>query len=183
MNPLHHDLESVLFTEQQIQARLDAMAQEIQRDYTGKDLTMVAVLTGSVMFIADLLRRLTLPLHLDCIGACSYHGTDKSSGELTVTKTLRLDVRGRDVLIIDDILDTGLTMVRLREMVLSHKPRSLKCGVFLEKDVPHHNNLRADYVGFCIPNQFVVGYGLDYRERYRNLPCVGVLKPAIIAGS
>jgi len=175
------DIEEVLLTEQQIQQRLDVLAGEIEREYAEKDLTLVAVLTGSVMFVADLLRRLPMQLRLDYIGVSSYHGETRSTGELLITKALRLDVRGRDVLVVDDILDTGLTLVKIREMISKLEPRDLKFCVFLEKDVLHDENFRADFVGFHIPNKFVVGYGLDYRERYRNLPYVGTLKPGAIA--
>jgi hypoxanthine phosphoribosyltransferase len=173
------DLEEVLLTEDTIQRRLDELAGQIHRDYDGRDLLLVGVLTGSVLFIADLLRRLPMQLRLDYIGVSSYHGETRSTGELIVTKALRLDVRARDVLVVDDILDTGLTLAKIREMIQKLEPRSLKFAVFLEKDVPHQGNFRADYVGFSIPNKFVVGYGLDYRERYRNLPYVGTLKPVV----
>ena len=173
------DLEEILLTEDEIQRRLDELARQIEHDYTECDLTLVGVLTGSVLFIADLLRRLPMQLRLDYIGVSSYHGQTRSTGELIVTKALRLDVRGRDVLVVDDILDTGQTLVKIREMIQRLEPRSLKFGVFLEKDIPHREDFRADYVAFHIPNKFVVGYGLDYRERYRNLPYVGTLKPAV----
>ncbi|MEI6082963.1 MAG: phosphoribosyltransferase family protein, partial [Verrucomicrobiota bacterium] len=104
-----------------------------------------------------------------------------SAGEVTITKALQLDVRGRDVLVVDDILDTGLTLVKIREMLSKLQPRSLKFGVFLEKEILHREAFQADYVAFRIPNKFVVGYGLDYLERYRNLPYVGTLKPSVIA--
>lgn len=175
------DLDEILLTEAQIQARLDQLAVTIHRDYTGCDLTVVAVLTGSVLFVADLLRRLPLQLRLDSLGLSSYHGQTASSGEITLTKALRLDVRDRDVLVVDDILDTGLTLVKIRALLQPLQPRRLKFAVFLEKDVPHHDHFQADYVAFRIPNKFVVGYGLDYLERYRNLPYVGTLKPAIYA--
>ncbi|MCG3150233.1 MAG: Hypoxanthine-guanine phosphoribosyltransferase [Verrucomicrobiae bacterium] len=176
---VRHDLEEILLTETQIQRRLDELGKEMERDYAGRDLTMIAVLTGSVLFAADLLRRLPLQVRLDCLGISSYHGQTRSSGEVTVTKSLHLDVRDREVLVVDDILDTGLTLVRIREMLGKLGPRSLKFAVFLEKEVPHHENFRADYVAFRIPNKFVVGYGLDYLERYRNLPYVGTLKPSV----
>src|SRR6267154_5176684 len=131
MHPMRQDLEEVLLTEEQIRHRLDELAMEIQQDYAEKDLTLVAILTGSVMFIADLLRRLPRQLRLDYIGVSSYHGETRSTGELLVTKALRLDVRGRDVLVVDDILDTGLTLVKIREMVEKLEPRSLKFAVFL----------------------------------------------------
>ena len=178
---MQNGVEQVLLDERQIQQRMDALAGQIQRDYDGKDLTLVAVLTGSVMFIADLLRRLPMQLRLDYIGVSSYHGQTRSTGELIVTKALRLDVTGRDVLVVDDILDTGLTLVKIRDMVAALKPRSLKFCVLLEKEVPHRDEFKADYVAFPIPDKFVVGYGLDFRERYRNLPYVATLTPAAIA--
>jgi hypoxanthine phosphoribosyltransferase len=181
MNPMRQDLEEILLTEEQIHHRLNDLAMEIQRDYLEKDLTLVAILTGSVMFIADLLRRLPMQLRLDYIGVSSYHGETRSTGELILTKALKLDVRDRDVLVVDDILDTGLTLINIRAMLQKLQPRSVKFCTFLEKDIPHHENFHADYVGFHIPNKFVVGYGLDYRERYRNLPYVGTLRPEAIA--
>ncbi|HUJ10123.1 MAG TPA: hypoxanthine phosphoribosyltransferase [Verrucomicrobiae bacterium] len=177
---MQQDLDEVLLTEGQIRQRLDELALEIQRDYAAKDLTLVAILTGCVMFIADLLRRLPMQLRLDYIGISSYRGQTRSAGVLIVTKALKLDVRDRDVLVVDDILDTGMTLVKVRQMILELQPRSLKSCTFLEKDVPHHENFKTDYVAFHIPNKFVVGYGLDYRERYRNLPCVGTLKPSLV---
>jgi len=176
---MRSDLAEILLEETVIQRRLDELAQEIQRDYTGRDLLLVGVLTGSVLFIADLLRRLPMQLRLDYIGVSCYHGETRSTGELIVTKALRLDVRNREVLVVDDILDTGLTLVKIREMIQKLEPRSLKFAVFLEKDIQHREDFRADYVAFHIPNKFVVGYGLDYRERYRNLPYVGTLKPSV----
>ena len=175
------DVDEILLTEEQIRRRLDALALEIQGNYTDKDLTLVAILTGSTIFVADLLRRLPMQLRLDYIGVSSYRGETRSTGELIVTKALKLDVRDRDVLVIDDILDTGLTLVKVREMIQKLEPRSLAFCTFLEKDVPHRDNFQADYVAFRIPNRFVVGYGLDYRERYRNLPYVGTLRPEAIA--
>jgi hypoxanthine phosphoribosyltransferase len=183
MHAIHEDIEEVLLRPEQIQARLDALAQDITGAYAGKELTVIGVLTGSVMFIADLLRRLPLQLRLDYIGVSSYHGATRMTGELIFTKALRLDVTGRDVLVLDDILDTGRTLVKIREIIRQHSPRSLRFGVFLEKDVPHGEDFVADYVAFHIPNKFVVGYGLDYRECYRNLPYVGTLKPAVIAST
>jgi len=181
MHAMRLDVDEILLTEEQIRRRLDELALEIQRDYAEKDLTLVAILTGSTMFVADLLRRLPMQLRLDYIGVSSYHGQTRTTGELVVTKALKLDVRDRDVLVADDILDTGLTLAKVREMIQKLQPRSLQFCTFLEKDVPHRENFQADYVGFRIPNKFVVGYGLDYRERYRNLPYVGTLRPEAIA--
>ena len=181
MPPLRDNVAEILLTEEQIRQRLDALALEILREYADKDLTLVAVLTGSVMFIADLLRRLPVQLRLDYVGVSSYGEGTRSSGELILTKSLKLDVRDRHVLVVDDILDTGLTMAKVRDMIGKLGPRDVKFCVFLEKDVPHHEGFTADFVGFRVPNKFVVGYGLDYRERYRNLPYVATLKPEAMA--
>lgn len=178
---MHPDAAEILITESQIQKRLDSLAQELEDHFRGGDLTMVGVLTGSVMFVADLLRRLSLPLRLDNIGVSSYHGNTAPTGEFTITKALQLDVRNRDVLVVDDILDTGHTLHRICQLIGQLHPRSLKTCVFLEKDVPHLHGLRADFVAFKIPNRFVVGYGLDYQERYRNLPYVATLRPEVLA--
>lgn len=182
MHTMGHDLEEILLTEEQIQRRLDELAGELQRDYAGKNLTLIAILTGRVMFIADLLPRLPMQLRLDYIGVSSYHGETRSTEVSIVTKALKLDVRDRDVLVVDDILDTGLTLVKNREMIQKLQPRSVKSCTLLEKDVPHRENFQAGYVAFHIPSKFVVGYGLDYCERYRNLPYVGTLRAGAIAG-
>jgi hypoxanthine phosphoribosyltransferase len=169
-------IDEILLTEQQIQARLDALAQQIQTDFGGREFTVVAILTGTVLFAADLLRRLPGPVRLDYIGLSSYHGGTRSTGDWRITKTLKLDVRDREVLVLDDILDTGHTLVKARQMVQEFGPRRVKFCVFLEKEIPHAENFRADYVGFKIPDKFVIGYGLDYQERYRNLPFVATLR-------
>jgi hypoxanthine phosphoribosyltransferase len=179
MNSLRDDLQEVLLTEAQIRQRLDALAAQLERDYADKDLTLVPLLTGSIVFVADLLRRLPGPLRLDFIGVCSYHGQSRSSGDIHITKSLQIDIRNRDVLVVDDILDTGLTLACVRDLIAALRPRSLKFCVFLEKEVPRRAEVRADYVGFRIPNRYIVGYGLDHEERYRNLPCVGILKTEI----
>ena len=146
MNPMRQDLEEVLLTEEQIHHRLNELAMEIQRDYAEKDLTLVAILTGSVMFIADLLRRLPMQLRLDYIGVSSYHGETRFDGRVYPDKALKLDVRDRDVLVVDDILDTGLTLVNIRAMLQKLQPRSVKFCTFLEKDVPHRGKFSR---GLC----------------------------------
>jgi hypoxanthine phosphoribosyltransferase len=139
---------------------------------------IVSLLSGTVMFLADLIRQISLPLRLDFIGVSSY-GNGTESRELVFTKELRLDVRGRDVLLVDDILDTGKTMKRVLEKLRVLKPRRIQTCVLLNKAARRIENIEADYVGFDIPDYFVVGYGLDFAERYRNVPFVGVLKPHI----
>ena len=141
-------------------------------------MVVVSLLTGTVVFLGDLIRNLSLPLRLDFIGVSSY-GAGTESGELVFTKELHLDVRGRDVLLVDDILDTGKTLYRVRSKLRGLKPRRLRTCVLLNKAARRVEPVEADYVGFEIPDLFVVGYGLDFAERYRNLPFVGVLHPHI----
>jgi hypoxanthine phosphoribosyltransferase len=174
------ELERVLIAPERIERRVQALARQIQRDYRERELVVVALLNGTVMFLADLIRHLELPLRLDFIGVSSY-GSGTSSGALVFTKELKLDVRGRHVLLIDDILDTGRTLKRVTTKLRALKPRSLKICVLLEKKARRVEKVRADYVGFQIPDAFVVGYGLDYAERFRNLPFVGVLRQEAIA--
>ena len=170
------EVGGVLITEREIIRRVRRLSRQIERDFEGCELVVVALLTGTVMFLSDLLRNLSLPLRLDFIGVSSYRSGTKS-GELVFTKNLRLDVRGRDVLLLDDILDTGRTMARVLAELRTLKPRRIKTCVMLNKAARRIEDIQADYVGFEIPDYFVVGYGLDFAERYRNLPFVGVLRP------
>lgn len=158
--------------------RVRELAKLITADFKGRELVVVALLNGTVPFLADLIRRLSLPLGLDFIGVSSYReGT--VSRDLVFTKELRLDVRGRDVLLVDDILDTGRTLVSVLARLRQLQPRAIKSCVLLNKASRRTEPIEADYVGFEIPDLFVVGYGLDYAERYRNLPFIGVLKSEI----
>ncbi|MFL6531078.1 MAG: hypoxanthine phosphoribosyltransferase [Chthoniobacterales bacterium] len=175
------DLERVLFSEQTIMARLDEIAAQITADYRERELTVIAVLNGSLIFMADLLRRIPLPLKLDCLSVASYHGGTKSTGEVVFRQVAMPDVTGRHILILDDILDSGLTLNAIRRKLQEANPRSVRVCVLLEKQIPRAAPIEADYVGFKIGGEFVVGYGLDYMERYRNLPCVGVLRKDLIA--
>jgi hypoxanthine phosphoribosyltransferase len=170
------EMQRVLISKAALARRVRELSHEIERDFGGRELVVVAVLNGTVMFLADLLRHLSLPLRLDFIGVSSY-GAGTESGELVFTKELRLDVRGRNVLLVDDILDTGKTLRRVVEKLRQLEPQRIKTCVLLEKAERREENVKADYVGFNIPDLFVVGYGLDYAERYRNLPFVGVLHP------
>lgn len=166
----------MLITDAQIARRIRALARAIERDFRGREVVVVSLLNGTVLFLADLIRHLSLPLRLDFIGVSSY-GAGTESGDLVFTKELRLDVRGRDVLLVDDILDTGRTLSRVIPKLRALKPRRIKVCVLLDKPTRRVEQVTADYVGFEIPDVFVVGYGLDYAEKYRNLPFVGVLKP------
>jgi hypoxanthine phosphoribosyltransferase len=172
------EVESVLITDAQLARRVKSLARELERDYRGRELVIVSLLNGTVLFLADLIRHLSLPLRLDFMGVSSY-GAGTESGELVFTKELRLDVRGRDVLLVDDILDTGKTLSRVIPKLRALKPQRLKVCVLLDKPSRRVEEISADYVGFRIPDVFVVGYGLDFAERYRNLPFVGVLHPHV----
>jgi hypoxanthine phosphoribosyltransferase len=172
------EVERILITEPQIARRVRGLAREIERDYRGREMVVVSLLNGTVMFLADLIRHLSLPLRLDFIGVSSY-GAGTESGELVFTKELRLDVRGRDVLLVDDILDTGKTLSRVLPKLRALKPRRIMICVLLDKPARRVEEVEADYVGFEIPDFFVVGYGLDFAERYRNLPFVGILYPHV----
>lgn len=177
---MRSEIRGVLFHESTIMSRLDEMAAEISADYDGKELTVVAVLNGSLMFGADLLRRLEMPLRLDCLSVSSYHGAS-TTGVVTFNQLHLPDVHGRHVLLLDDILDSGHTLHAIRDKFLEEtNPLSVKVCVLLRKDVPRQRELEADYIGFDIANEFVVGYGLDYMERFRNLPYIGVISEEAI---
>ncbi len=168
----------MLITDDQIQHRIKVMARTLEREFLTGETIMVSLLNGTVMFLADLIRHLSLPLRLDFIGVSSY-GAGTESGDLIFTKELRLDVKGRNVLLVDDILDTGKTLTRVKSKLRALGPRRIRTCVFLDKPARRKEKIEADYVGFEIPDFFVVGYGLDFAERYRNLPFVGVLHPHV----
>jgi hypoxanthine phosphoribosyltransferase len=174
------DLERVLFDEPAIHRRLDDIAAQISNDYRERELTVIAVLHGSLMFVADLLRRIPLPLKLDCLSVASYHGEAQSSGNVVFKEITAPDVAGRDVLILDDILDTGHTLAAIRETLEIAKPNTIRVCVLLSKKKQRAREVDTDYVGFEIEDEFVVGYGLDFRERYRNLPYIGVLRKELL---
>ena len=175
------DLERVLFDEPAINRRLDELAEQISNDYRDRDLTVIAVLNGSVMFMADLLRRIPLPLKLGCLSVASYHGKTQGSGEVIFKQVALPDVIDRDILILDDILDSGHTLAAIREKLETAKPRSIRVCVFLSKKKKRAQQIVADYLGFEIEDEFVVGFGLDFMEGYRNLPCIGVLRKELMA--
>ena len=174
------DLERVLFDQPTISRRLDELAAQISKDYSQKELTVIAVLNGSLMFMADLLRRIPLPLTLDCLSVASYHGKAQTSGEVIFKQIALPDVQDRHILILDDILDSGHTLAAIREKLETAQPRSIRVCVLLSKKKKRAREVDADYLGFEIEDEFVVGYGLDYDERYRNLPCVGVLRKDLV---
>ena len=173
------DLVKVLFTEEQIQARLDEMAQEIAADYEGKDLLLVGILRGAVLVMADLARSLPRHLEMDWIAISSYGSGTKSSGVVRLLKDLDTDITGRHVLIVDEIIDTGLTLSWLVNSLGGRNPASVEIATLLRKPEALTMPVEPKYVGWDIPNEFVVGYGLDYQERYRNLRDIGTLAPHV----
>jgi hypoxanthine phosphoribosyltransferase len=180
---MQHDLERILFHEVTILARLDEIAAQITNDYHDRELTVAAVLSGSLMFMADLLRRIRLPLKLDFLSVASYHGRAETSGEVIFKQVALPDVKDRHVLILDDILDSGHTLASIREKLQTANPRSVRACVLLSKKKRRAREVDADYVGFEIEDEFVVGYGLDFMENYRNLPYIGVLRKELLAQS
>ena len=173
------DLVEVLFTEEQIQQRLAALAAEVQRDYAGEDLLIVGVLKGAVMVMADLARTFERHVEMDWMAVSSYGSGTKSSGVVRILKDLDTDINGRHVLIVEDIIDTGLTLSWLVSNLNSRGPASVEICTLLRKPDALQMTVDVKYVGYDIPNAFVVGYGLDYDERYRNLRCIGTLAPAV----
>ena len=173
-------MERILFDEPTILRRLDEIAVQISKDYSKKELTVIAVLNGSLVFMADLMRRIQLPLRLDCLSVASYHGKAQTSGEVIFKQIALPDVQDRHILILDDILDSGNTLAAIREKLEAARPRTIKVCALLSKKKQRARKVDADYVGFEIEDEFVVGYGLDYDERYRNLPYVGVLRRDVI---
>jgi hypoxanthine phosphoribosyltransferase len=174
------DLDRILFDEATIHRRLDELAATISDDYRDRELTIVAVLNGSVILLADLLRRIPLPLKFDCLSVASYHGGTKPAGEPIFHQVPLPDIAGRHVLILDDILHSGGTLASIRDKLKKAGPLSVRICVLLEKKKTRTRAVEPDYVGFEIADEFVVGYGLDYMERYRNLPCIGVLRKEFV---
>ncbi len=174
-------LERTLFEQSAIRSRVAEMGQQITDDFGGGPLSVITVLQGGILFMADLIREINLPIQIDSISVASYHGGTVSTGEVTFHQTRMPAVEGRDVLILDDILDTGRTLAAIRRKLEAEcSPRSVKSAVLLSKRVERAVEVEADYVGFEVGDEFVVGYGLDYRGEYRNLPMIGVLKPDYI---
>ena len=176
---LDENIQEVLVSQEQLKKRIAEMAADITRDYAGKSPLMVGILRGSVIFMADLVRQIDLPITMDFMVVSSYGAGTVSSGLVNIKKDLEEDIRGRDVIIVEDILDTGNTLVKLTAELLRREPASLKLCVMLDKPSRRTTPIKADYVGFSIPDAYVVGFGLDFDQGYRQLPYVGVLKPEI----
>lgn len=176
---MHKDLESILISKEAIAAKVAELGQQISADYEGQELLAICVLRGAIIFTADLLRQLTVNVSLDSISVSSYGQATRSSGVVRFLKDLDESVEGQHILLIEDIIDTGLTLKYLTENLLTRKPKSLKICTLLDKPSRRQVDLKPDYIGFTIPDNFVVGYGLDYAQRYRQLPDVGILKPEV----
>jgi len=182
MRELYNDLQpEMLITREQLAARVTELGAQITRDYQGKELVLVGILKGSVLFLADLLREIDLPLTLDFMATSSYGSATKSSGVVRIMKDLDHDIVDKHVLVIEDIIDTGLTMSFLKNNLLSRGAASIRVCSLLDKPERRLVRLSSDYTGFTVPDAFVVGYGLDFDQRYRNLPEIGVLKAEIYA--
>lgn len=177
---MHTDIQEILISEEKLQQRITELARQVSADYAGKKPIFVGVLKGVVMFFGDFVKRVTVPCQIDFMCLSSYRGTD-STGTMQVKMDLSADIRDRDVVIVEDIFDTGNSLTYTYEYLLAMKPASLKIVTLLDKPERRKPGVtvKADYTGFVIPNEFVVGYGMDYNEYYRNLPYIGILKPEV----
>lgn len=173
------DIEEVLYSEEQIQAKVKELGEVISRDYEGRNPLVICVLKGAFMFLSDLVKRIDVPLEVDFMAVSSYGNSTKSSGVVKIIKDLDVTVEGRDVLIVEDIIDSGLTLSYLVDVLERRNALTVKIVTLFDKPARRTVGLDADYKGFVLPDAFVVGYGLDYAEKYRNLPFIGVLKEAV----
>lgn len=176
---MHQDLQKILLNSEQIATRVKELGEEITRDYKGESVLMVAILRGAVVFFADLVKSVDLDVRFDFMVVSSYGSSSVTSGEVRIIKDISQPIEGKNVIIVEDIIDTGNTLKNLKRMLLTRNPKSLKIASLLDKPSRRRVEMEGDYIGFEVPNEFVVGYGLDYAEKYRNLPEIGVLKPEI----
>ena len=176
---MKNDLKDILLTEEQLKEAVGQLGKRISDDYRGKNLLMVSVLKGSVVFMADLMRAIDIDVRVDFMSVSSYGSGVKTSGVVKIIKDLDIELEGYDVLIVEDILDSGLTLSYLKEVLQQRRPASIKIATLLDKPERRKVEIKPDYSCFTIPDEFVVGYGLDYAEKYRNLPYVGILKPEV----
>ncbi len=180
MYDMNRDIDHILVSEQQLRDKVAELGAAISRDYAGRDLLLVSILKGAVVFMADLMRAVTIPCGIDFMVVSSYGGANTTTtGLVKIIKDLDQDLTGKDVLIVEDILDTGVTLSHLVPMLQMRNPNSVKICAILSKPSRRQADIEPDYKGFDVPDEFVVGYGLDYDEKYRNLPYVGVLKPQV----
>ena len=176
---MREDVLRVLLSEEEIHAKVKEMGKKITEDYKNSNLMLVTVLKGAVVFLADIMREIDVPAEIDFMVVSSYGSGVKSSGVVKIVKDLDVPLEGKDILIVEDILDSGLTLSYIKELLASRGPRSIKIATLLDKPSRRKVDFHADYVGFSLPHDFVIGYGLDYDEKYRNLPYIGILKPEV----
>ncbi len=176
---MHKDVKELLYSEEQLQARIRELGEQITRDYAGKDLLMVSVLKGSVIVMADLMRAIDLPMQIDFMCVSSYGSGTETKGSVKILKDLDVDIKGRDLLIVEDILDSGVTLANLIALLKQREPASVEICTLFSKPDRRKVEVETRYCGFTIPDAFIVGYGLDYDEKYRNLPYVGILKEEV----
>lgn len=179
MERIHSDVEYVMLQAEEIEKRVKELAAQMDKLYEGRKPVVVCILKGSVLFFTDLIRNMKSDVELDFMAVSSYGKGTKSSGELKIGKDLSIDIQGRDVLIVEDIIDSGNTLYHLKKMLITRQPASLNVITLLDKPERREMPMEPDYTGFVIEDKFVIGYGLDYAEKYRNLPYVGVLKPCV----
>jgi hypoxanthine phosphoribosyltransferase len=179
---MNHDLDYVMFTPEELHARVQEIGKALTQEYAGKAPILLCIMKGSLVFTADLMREINLPCTLEYITLSSYRAMATRPGELTMSEPFDVDVTGRDIIVVEDILDTGRTLSFVMGLLKGQNPASLKLVVLLDKPSRREAPVEADIVGFTIPDAFVVGYGLDYDQKYRNLPCIGVLKPSVYGG-
>jgi hypoxanthine phosphoribosyltransferase len=178
---LLNDIQEILYDGEQIQQKVRELGEEISRDFQGRNPLVICVLKGAFIFMADLVKNINIPLELDFMAVSSYGQSTKSSGVVKIIKDLDASIEGRDVLIVEDIIDSGLTLSYLIDVLERRNAKSVTLVTLFDKPVRRTVELEADYTGFTLPDEFVVGYGLDYAEKYRNLPFIGVLKPEVYA--
>ena len=176
---MKEDVLRVLLSEDEIREKVRELGGKITADYKNSNLMLVTVLKGAVVFLADLMRQIDVPAEIDFMVVSSYGSGVKSSGVVKIVKDLDVPLAGKDILIVEDILDSGLTLSYIKELLESRGPRSIRIATLLDKPSRRKVDLQADYIGFSVPDEFVVGYGLDYDEKYRNLPYIGILKPEV----
>ncbi|MBD5094179.1 MAG: hypoxanthine phosphoribosyltransferase [Subdoligranulum sp.] len=179
---MREDMLRVLLSEEEIRAKVKELGEVITRDYRGKNLLLVTVLKGAVVFLADLMRWIDTPAEIDFMIVSSYGSGTKTSGVVKIIKDLDIPLADKDILIVEDILDSGMTLSYIKELLQSRSPQSIRIVTLLDKPERRKVDLHADYSGFTVPDEFVVGYGLDYDEKYRNLPYIGILKPEVYSG-
>ncbi len=176
---MRNDIEKILKTETEIKDKIKQLGDKISKDYEGKNPVLICILKGGIVFLSDLMRSISINVELDFMSLSSYGDSTKSSGVVRIKKDIDVDISNRDVIIVEDIVDSGLTLKYLNEYFLQHNPASVKICTLLDKPKAHKTDIKIDYVGFEVGNEFVVGYGLDYAQKYRNLPYIGILKKEI----